>query len=82
MAVTRGLERWKLAEVKAAQPEWFSRGNMRFFGDHSYMVRYGKVTGDAYLVRSTDAWTDMFGQPKRLHYRVNFLDQDTLEIGN
>ena len=69
-----------LAQVRAAQPEWFSRKNRRFFGDVSYKILHGKVTHKPYLVRATNAWTDMFGQPKRLHYRLNRL-KDDLTIG-
>ena len=69
-----------MAEVRAAQPEWFSRKNKRFFGDCSYEVLHGKVSGKPFLVRSTFAWTDMFGQPKRLRYRVNHINYD-LTIG-
>lgn len=69
-----------LTQVKAAQPEWFSRKNKRFFGDVSYRVLHGKRSGTPYLVRSTYAWTDMFGQPKRLHYRLNPIKPD-LDIG-
>jgi len=69
-----------LRDIKAANPSWFSRGNKRFFNDVSYRAYYGKATGKAYLARSTYAWTDMFGEPKRLHWRINDINQDTLEI--
>ena len=68
-----------LSDVRAAQPEWFSRKNKRFFGDVSYKVLHSKKTGEPYLVRGTYAWTDMFGSPRRLHYRINPLD-DKLDI--
>jgi len=68
-----------LAEVRAVQPEWFSAGNKRFFGDVSYKVLHGKITHKPYLIRYTSAWTDMFDQPKSYHYRVNPL-ADNLEI--
>ena len=69
-----------LRDIKAAQPDWFSRGNKRFFDDVSYKAYYSKKTGTAYLVRSTYAWSDMFGRPRVLHYRINNLNQDTLKI--
>ncbi len=69
-----------LRQIKAANGQWFSRGNKRFFNDVSYRGYYGKKTGKAYLVRSTYAWTDMFDRPKVLHYRINNINQDTLEI--
>jgi hypothetical protein len=69
-----------LADVKAKQPEWFSRKNKRFFGDVSYKVLHSKVTHKPYLVRSTYQWSDMFDQAKTLRYRVNELKED-LSIG-
>ena len=69
-----------LRQIKEANQDWFSRGNKRFFNDVSYRAYYGKKTGKAYLARSTYAWTDMFGEPKRLHWRLNNVNQDTLEI--
>ncbi len=69
-----------LRQIKEANKEWFSQGNKRFFNDVSYRGYYGKKTGKAYLVRSTYAWTDMFGSPRRLHYRINNINQETLDI--
>lgn len=69
-----------LRRIRAAQPGWFTASNKRFFNDVSYRGYYGKANGKAYLVRSTYAWTDMLGQPRRLHWRINELDQDTLQI--
>ena len=66
--------------IKEAQPDWFSRSNKRFFNDVEYRGYYGKATGTAYMVRSTYAWTDMLGKPRRLHYRINNLNQDTLKL--
>ncbi len=71
-----------IRSIKQANPKWFERGNKRFFNDVSYRAYYGKTTGKAYLVRSTYAWSDMFGQPKRLHWRINNVNQETLEIEN
>ena len=76
-----GVQRICLGNVKDRQPEWFSRKNKRFFGDVSYRILYGKATGNPYLVRSTYAFTDMFDQPRTLHYRVNKLADD-LEISD
>lgn len=69
-----------LRDIKMANQGWFSRGNKSFFNDVSYKAYYGKTTGKAYLARSTYAWTDMFDQPRRLHWRINNINQDTLEI--
>ena len=70
-----------LSELKQANEGWFSRGNKKFFGDVSYKVLHSKKTGKPYLIRSTYAWSDMFGQPKRLHYRINTIKEDST-IGN
>ncbi len=69
-----------LRQIKEANGQWFSRGNKRFFGDVSYKAYYGKKSGNPYLVRATYAWSDMFGRPKILHYRVNKVNSDTKEI--
>ena len=69
-----------LRTIKAAQPKWFSAENKRFFNDRSYYGVYGKETGKAYLLRSTYAWTDMFGQTPTLHYRIDEIDQETHKI--
>jgi hypothetical protein len=68
-----------LSELKQHNALWFDKGNKRFFGDVSYKVLHSKVTGKPYLVRSTYAWTDMFGAAKRLHYRINPING--FEIG-
>ncbi len=69
----------RLSDVKAANPTWFTRSNKRFFNDVSYKVLHGKRSRKPFLVRSTYAWTDMFGETPRLHYRINPLD-DKLDI--
>jgi hypothetical protein len=68
-----------LSQLRQNQPEWFSRKNKRFFGDVSYKLLHGKVSGEPFLVRATYAWTDMFDQPKRLHYRVNRIIGEAVE---
>lgn len=69
-----------LAQVKSANANWFAPGQKKFFGDVSYRVLHGKTTKKPYLVRSTNAWTDMFGQQKKLHWRVNPIHPDSLKI--
>lgn len=69
-----------LSEVRAAQPDWFSRSNKKLFGDKSYSVLHGKISGKPFLVRATEAWTHMFGCKPVLHYRVNPIDPETLKI--
>jgi len=70
-----------LSEVKARQPEWFSRKNKKFFGDVSYRILHGKVSKKPFLVRSTYGWSDMFGRPRVLTWHINELEEN-LEIGN
>ena len=67
-----------LSEVKQAQNHWFDRGNKKFFGDRDYRVLHGKITGNPYLVRSTFAWSDMFGRPRKLSWRINPLDDNLI----
>ena len=69
-----------IRKIKDANEAWFSSGNKRLFGDISYQGYYGKKSGNPYLVRSTYAWTDMFGQPKKLHYRINRINSETYDI--
>ena len=64
-----------LQRVKQDNRQWFSGSNMRLLGDKSYTVRHGE-SGKVYLVRLTDAWTDMFGDKPTRHYRVNELSLD------
>jgi hypothetical protein len=60
-----------MRDLKADNPNWFTSENKKFFNDKSYTAMYGGETGQPYLVRSTEAWTDMFGEKPRLHYRIN-----------
>jgi len=70
-----------ITDVIKAQRGWFSSENKAFFGDKVYDVSKGGRSGKHYLVRLTQAWSDMFdGKPKD-HFRVNELDQQTLKIG-
>jgi hypothetical protein len=70
----------KLSEVTSVQPEWFSLENMRFFGDKEYFIMTGGKTGRPFLIRKTQAWTDMFSKTPYDHYCINSLD-DALKIG-
>jgi hypothetical protein len=69
-----------LADVKAANPKWFSKKTTRFFGDKRYWVKRGRRTKALYLVRETSGWTDMFGGPPRRFYVINYLNQRTLAV--
>jgi hypothetical protein len=64
-----------LQDVKLANLQWFDPKAKRMLGDCRYWVKYGHKSGQPFLVRSTFAWTDMFGGPRRLHYRINPLDE-------
>jgi hypothetical protein len=66
------MVKYSLDDLKRIQPGWFSPENKRFFNDVSYRVLHDKE-GNSYLVRSTYAWTDMFGQPKKLRWRINLI---------
>ena len=68
-----------LNDVIRAQPKWFSAQNRAFFKDKEYSVHHSP-SGHPYLVRSTYAWTDMFGGPRYLHWRINPINAVTLEI--
>lgn len=73
------MKQIKLREIKSAQPNWFSRKNKEFFGDKEYYA-YTNKKGSHYLIRQTDAWTDMFDGIKKTHFRVNEVDKETLKI--
>ncbi len=77
MPIVKGIS--LLQQIKDAQPHWFSPENKRFFGDIAYYGLYGKKSGLPYLVQYTNAWTDMFGGSRRMHWRINPLD-DNLKI--
>ena len=64
-----------IQEVKQANRTWFGDGNQKFFGDVSYQVLHNKA-GKPFLVRSTYAWSDMFDDKKKLHWRLNSLGDD------
>ena len=69
-----------MQEVRQANRTWFGDGNQEFFGDVSYQVLHG-ISGKSYLVRSTYAWSDMFGRKRKLHWRLNPIN-DVLKIGS
>jgi hypothetical protein len=65
--------------VREANEMWFSSKNKKFFQDVSYRVLHSS-SGQPYLVRSTYAWSDMFGGQKKLQWRINDIGRD-LKIG-
>ena len=70
------MTKFDMRKIREANEGWFSRKNKRFFGDVSYRALRGKTTGNLFLVRSTYAWSDMFGSPKRLSWRINTIGDD------
>jgi hypothetical protein len=68
-----------LTDLKQANKQWFAPGNASFFGDMEYFTRQG-ASGDTFLVRRTNGWTDMFDGKKKPFYCINPIDQQTLEI--
>ena len=69
-----------LTDVKEAYPKWFTPENKRFFNDVEYKLLHGKTSHNPFLVRSTYAFTDMFGETPKLHWRINPIDPDTVKI--
>ncbi len=76
-----GQNKWLLRVIKEAQPEWFSDGNKRFFGDVTYRAYYGQKSGNPYLAICTYAFTDMLGGKSQLHWRIKTINPDTHKIG-
>lgn len=54
---------------------YFQRGNKEFFCDLDYRIQH---TGKRkpVLVTKTFAWTDMFDQPRKLHYRIHLIEKN------
>lgn len=63
-----------LPEIIHANNKWFGAENKKFFGDVDYWAVQSK-TGQQYLLRSTYAWSDMFGRKRELTYRLNPLGE-------
>jgi len=60
-------------KLNEKNPNWFSSENIKFFGDLEYWF-YINTDGKTYLIRKTNAWTDMFDGVKKVHYRINKID--------
>ena len=71
----------RIAELRQANPSWFSKENKQFFGDVDYSILHSKG-GSPYLLRKTFMWSDMLD---RMHmgavYRLNTINPD-LSIGS
>ena len=59
-----------IADVRQANPMYFSKENTKFSGDISCRVLHDKQR-QPYLVRLTYAWTDMFGGERIAHWVIN-----------
>jgi hypothetical protein len=70
----------ELNDVIRKNPRWFDGREMKIAGDVNYWLR--RKRDRLYLLRSTYAFTDMLGGRKRLHYRLNRIDPDTLKVGS
>ena len=70
-----------LSDVKASNPTWFATGNKRFFNDIDYRILQGRETKQPYLIQHTYGFSDMFGKPKRAHYRIRPINDD-LSLGS
>lgn len=63
------------AQIVDKQPKWFSKENRKFFGDLAY-YGFQDSEGENWLIRKTNAWTDMFDGIKKPHYRINKVSKD------
>ena len=59
-----------ISELRQAHPKYFSKANIRAFGDMEYRILHSRQ-GYPYMVRRTYAWSDMFGNERTAHYRIN-----------
>ena len=66
-------------QIVNRQPKWFSKENKKMSGDISY-YGFQDSFGQNWLIRKTNAWTDMFDGIKKPHYRINKVSKD-FEIG-
>jgi hypothetical protein len=69
-----------LSKIKAQQPGWFGAETRRFFNDIKYYAYRSKITNKPYLVRSTYVFSDMFGNPRTISFRVNPINPDDFDI--
>jgi hypothetical protein len=65
----------RIAELRAAHQEYFSRENIRFFDDLEYKILHNKQQ-EPYLVRLTYGWSDMFGGERIAHWKINPIGQN------
>lgn len=71
-----------LAQIKANNVQWFSKGAKKFSNDRSYYAYTSKIDKKVYLIRSSYMFSDTFGQPRKLSYTINEINQETLKIGS
>ena len=72
------MERITIADLRASNLRYFSKDNKRVFGDVDYRILHDKQR-QPYLVRSSYAFSDMFGNERTLGWYVNPISP-TLEI--
>ena len=65
-----------LTELRSLNKKWFLPSNKKFFGDLKYWLLSGKRSRNKYLVRKSDCWSDMFGNSKKYHFRINPISVD------
>ena len=65
----------RIAEVRNANPTWFSAADREFFGDFDYRILHTKM-GKPFLVRRTAMWSDMFGLTGKVVWKLNQINQD------
>ena len=73
------IKNLRIETVMQANDRWFSPQNKKLFGDIVYIAY--ECQGLKFLVRKTNAWTDMFDGIKKTHWRINRIEQD-LQIGD
>jgi hypothetical protein len=64
-----------ITALRQANTKWFSPANKHFFGDLEYRVLHGK-SKTPYLVRRTYAWSNMFADISKPHWRINPIGVD------
>jgi hypothetical protein len=60
----------KIARLRAAHQNYFSKENIRCFDDLEYRILHDKQH-QPYLVRLTYGWSDMFGGDRIAHWKIN-----------
>jgi len=59
--------------IDDSQYKWFSESNKKFFGDLNYW--FFEINNKYFLIRKTNAFTNMFDSIKKPHYRINHIEK-------